>query len=247
MRIPLSNRLRRREHAEIAALQDEVVEALYSRFPECNLVLHGGTAIWRCYDGNRFSEDLDFYGARGALASGFKEKFLAVMASLGFTVSKFKQTENTVFAKVSSGGAEIRVEISFGGEARGPRGVHSEKSSASVVAGEFEKTDGGALTVLVLSPAALLKEKMAAYSSRFFVRDFYDVYFLSRLVDDAEALRSLKSFLAGAKKPVDERNLETLVYSGVAPSFKQMTETLSSRAGTAKTSGKERKNAGEVK
>ena len=59
MIIPLHKRLRKRAHVELALLQDEVMEILYGI--ENGLVLHGGTAIWRCYGGNRFSEDLDFY------------------------------------------------------------------------------------------------------------------------------------------------------------------------------------------
>lgn len=35
------------------------METLYRIFP--GGALHGGTAIWRCYSGNRFSEDVDAY------------------------------------------------------------------------------------------------------------------------------------------------------------------------------------------
>lgn len=222
MRIPLSNRLRRKAHAEIAALQDEVVEALYAAFPETKFVLRGGTAVWRCYGGNRFSEDLDFFTV-SVLPPGFKESFFAAMRALGLEVTKFKRTANTVFAKISGGGGvEIRVEVSTA--------CGAEKRGVSVA--EFEKADGGVTDVYALSAYALLKEKMAAFASRRFARDFYDVYFLSRLVEfDAVSRRELKEFLRDAKPPVDEQNLEVLVFSGVAPSFKQMVEVLSSRAG----------------
>jgi len=59
VKIPLEKRLKKRMDVEIAFLQDEVVEILYAI--ESRLVLHGGTAVWRCYGGNRLSEDLDFY------------------------------------------------------------------------------------------------------------------------------------------------------------------------------------------
>jgi predicted nucleotidyltransferase component of viral defense system len=32
---------------------------MYEKFP--NAVIHGRTAIWRCYGSNRFSEDVDVY------------------------------------------------------------------------------------------------------------------------------------------------------------------------------------------
>ncbi|MFH1246948.1 MAG: nucleotidyl transferase AbiEii/AbiGii toxin family protein, partial [Candidatus Micrarchaeota archaeon] len=61
MNFPLANKLKKRLHLETATLQDEVVDLIYSI---SSPVLHGGTAIWRCYAGNRFSEDLDFYMPR---------------------------------------------------------------------------------------------------------------------------------------------------------------------------------------
>ncbi|TDA31485.1 MAG: hypothetical protein DSO04_03905 [Hadesarchaea archaeon] len=71
-KIPLYLRMRRERHRKVAVLQDMVVEALYRAFPRA--VLHGGTAIWRCYSGNRFSEDLDVHlGSREGLENLFRE------------------------------------------------------------------------------------------------------------------------------------------------------------------------------
>jgi len=53
-KIPLHLKLKRKSHKDIARLQDIVIDVLYKIFP--NAILHGGTAIWRCYNGNRFSE-----------------------------------------------------------------------------------------------------------------------------------------------------------------------------------------------
>jgi len=58
-RIPLGLRIKRKRHREIAFLQDIIVEKLYEIFSKA--VIHRETAIWRCYDGNRFSEDIDVY------------------------------------------------------------------------------------------------------------------------------------------------------------------------------------------
>ena len=57
--IPLNLRLKKKTEKEIAYAQDVILGEIYKFFP--NAVLHGGTAIWRCYNGRRFSEDLDFY------------------------------------------------------------------------------------------------------------------------------------------------------------------------------------------
>lgn len=59
MAIPLILRIKRKKHRELAGLQDILIENIYEILPET--VLHGGTAIWRCYLGNRFSEDIDIY------------------------------------------------------------------------------------------------------------------------------------------------------------------------------------------
>ena len=61
-KIPLNLKLRKKEHKRIAYIQDILVEELYTLFPEA--IIHGGTAIWRCYNGNRFSEDVDVYLSR---------------------------------------------------------------------------------------------------------------------------------------------------------------------------------------
>lgn len=207
MKIPLLNRLRRQAHKDVALLQDELVEIIYSFFLDCKPVFHGGTAIWRCYAGNRFSEDLDFYAKP---AGDFKQRFLAKAGERGLTVAKFKETQNLVFCKVSDGKAEVRLEIN--------------KQGKKGAAGEYEKADGGFLTIFVLSASELLKEKMLAYENRRFIRDVYDVYHLAQNagVDDA----ALKKFVASLKPPLDEENLQVIVYSGVAPSFKQIKERL---------------------
>jgi predicted nucleotidyltransferase component of viral defense system len=57
--IPLSLRIKKESHRKIAQAQDLIIEEVYKKFDRA--VLHGGTAIWRCFNGKRFSEDLDFY------------------------------------------------------------------------------------------------------------------------------------------------------------------------------------------
>jgi predicted nucleotidyltransferase component of viral defense system len=226
LKLPLSNRLRRRAHRDVAELQDEIIELLYAVFPEARFVLHGGTAVWRCFGGNRFSEDLDFYGS---LPEDFELRFRAAVEASGLRVVKFKRTANVVFAKISGGAggegeAEVRVEINAS--------AATEKAGESVV-GAFEKTDGGAIDVFVLSERALLEEKMAAFESRRLARDLYDVFFLSRTAFFDKALYSkLKAFavFAAENPPLDEENLEALVYSGATPSVKQMLGALRSRA-----------------
>lgn len=214
MSIPLRNRLKKRLHAEVASLQDEVVEVLYGI--ENGLVLHGGTAIWRCYGGSRFSEDLDFYCAS---PGKLEAELPARLSARGLELKKFKKTPNLIFCKVGNGEVEMRVEINF-------------SVAKSAIAAPYEKTDGGFMHVFTLPPEELLLEKMGVYKNRKFIRDIYDIYYLSALVKDGKTLKEkMRGFLSLLPEPVDERNLKTLVYAGAVPSLAQIVEVLRARFG----------------
>lgn len=205
MRIPLFNRLRKQFHREIAMLQDEVVEIVYALSPDA--VLHGGTTVWRCYSGNRFSEDLDFYLVP---KEKFREQLKKTLESRGLFLLKYKKTKSTIFSKISNGTVEIRLEVAI-------RNIREFEPRP------FERTDGSFIDVFTPSPEQLLLEKMEAYSNRKLIRDFYDIYTLSAIVSlDKKLSEKTLGFLEKAKKPLDEKNLKTIVFSGAIPSFEQM-------------------------
>lgn len=108
MQIPLANKLKKRMHTEIAALQDELVDIIYEIDKQA--VLHGGTAIWRCYNGNRFSEDLDFYSGS---SDDFRGYFETKLKNHALSLLKFKKTKNVIFSKISNGTVEVRFEINI--------------------------------------------------------------------------------------------------------------------------------------
>jgi len=205
MLIPLEKRLKKRLHIDVGLLQDEMVEVVYGL--DGKAVLHGGTAIWRCYQGNRFSEDLDFYIRKN---KRIENRFAEKVQRHGLHLLKFKKTANLCFAKVSNEGVEVRLEMNF-----------SSKKKGTVK--PFERVDGSLSNVLTLEPKELIVEKMQAYKNRRFVRDLYDVFFLTRHVEKPAGIRKeVQAFLQGIKKPVDEKNLKTIVFSGAIPSFEQM-------------------------
>lgn len=209
MKIPLFKRLRKRLHRDLALLQDEVVDIVYGISQDA--VLHGGTAIWRCYQGNRFSEDLDFYLKTG---KKFKEEFSRRALSSGLEMLKFRQTANTVFSSVSNGTVEVRLEMAL-------------RTAKNPVVRPYEKADGSHMDVFTLSPESLLLEKIAAYRNRKLVRDFYDIYFLNVKVTEEEVVeKDIRALLAEGVEPVDEKNLRTLIYSGAIPSYGQMLNAL---------------------
>ena len=207
MRVPLEKRLRKRAQVDIGHLQDEVVDILYTISED--MVLHGGTAVWRCYKGNRFSEDLDFYGELPL------HSFRREVVERGLKLRKAKETENLIFSKISDGRAEVRVE------------VNKNKSKGIVCA--YEKMDGTFIDIYTLPPDALIMEKIEAYTSRKFIRDLYDIYHLVRNYEISQETReALRAFVASIEPPADEGVLKALIYSGLPPSFKAMVSFLRS-------------------
>lgn len=212
MKLPLFNKLKKRQHKELALLQDEIADIIYRISDDA--VLHGGTAIWRCYNGLRFSEDLDFYLIPD---KNFEDSLSSEIESRGLTISKFRKTGNSIFSKIVNDGVEVRLEIAL----RLPRKFEPKP---------FEKTDGSFFDVFTLSASDLMEEKMNAYSNRKLIRDFYDVYFLSNLAEPENfPSKKLKEFLNILPQPADEKNLKTLVFSGAVPSFDQMLNILRGR------------------
>lgn len=212
MKIPLYNRLKRQLHRDIASLQDQVVEIVY-RLDE-NAVLHGGTAIWRCFQGNRFSGDLDFYLLP---KNGFKELLAEEITSLGLTLAKFKKTQNAIYSKITRDSLTIAFEAAL-------------RKFKNPVVKEYEKVDGGYLDVFLPSAEDLLLEKLAAFKDRRLIRDIYDVYHLKMFVEDKpEFSKKVAGMLKSLPEPIDESDLKNLVLVGAVPSYAQMVETLKRR------------------
>ena len=210
MNIPISNRLKKRLHVETAVLQDELLDVVYAL--EENAVLHGGTTIWRCYGGNRFSEDLDFYFP---VTEEFERRLVTKLKERNLQLLKYKKTENVLFAKISDGNVEVRLE------------VNSVAKNIRAIAKAYEKVDGNYIDIFTLSAEGLILEKISAYQSRKLIRDIYDIYHLTRYVEkDGLVKEQIRKFVSTIAKPLDEENLGVIVYSGAVPSFKQMIEAI---------------------
>ena len=135
----------------------------------------------------------------------------------GLVLQKFKKTENLVFCKISNGTVEVRVEINFAVDKR-------------AVARQYEKADGSLMDVFTLSEEELILEKISGYEVRKFIRDIYDVYYLSgHIKDNSKVQNRLKKALLILPEPVDESNLRVLLYSGAMLSFSQIAESLKRR------------------
>ncbi|MBI2110303.1 nucleotidyl transferase AbiEii/AbiGii toxin family protein [Candidatus Woesearchaeota archaeon] len=208
--LPLILRLKRESHKQIALAQDIIVQEMYKIFNDA--VLHGGTAIWRCYKGKRFSEDIDVY------LKGEAEKinlFFSNLEKRGFTIKKKKIGENSLFSLLSINRTEVRFEALF--------------KKKSGVLKEYETAEGNLITVYTLAPEEFINEKAEAYLKRLKVRDLYDVFFLLRYAQHKDKVKlSLQKITKGFKAPRDEKDLKILILEGVVPNVQDMKEYIKS-------------------
>lgn len=209
--IPLILRLKKNSHKEIAKAQDLIVETLYNIFN--NAVFHGGTSIWRCYKGNRFSEDIDVY-----LTKDLKKinEFFDLLEKKGFIIEKKKITENSIYSTLKFNRENVRFEAIF------------KKINGSLK--EYETVEGNFLTVYALKPEELIEEKVNAYLNRQKIRDLYDIFFLLRYVENLSSVKKeLKELIVKFKNPEDESNLKVLILEGLVPSKEKMLEYIKNK------------------
>lgn len=202
-RIPLQVRLKREAHRKIALAQDLIVREVYSIFNKA--VLHGGTAIWRCYSGNRFSEDLDFYLPRDKEKI---EKLFENLNKIGFEIKKKKVSENSIYSELELDRTSVRLEATF--------------QNIPGVLCDYELAEGNFISIYSLTPEAFLAEKINTYLKRFKVRDLWDIFFLLKSAKNLKQVKELEALIKNYKKPIDEDNLKVIILEGIVPSAPEM-------------------------
>ena len=202
--IPISLKLKKKIEKDMAFAQDVVVEELYNNIQDA--VLHGGTAIWRCYSGNRFSEDIDAYIKKNIEKI---DKFFESLQKKGFKITKKRIKENSVYSELLFQNVPLRFEATF----------QDKKSTFKV----YETSKSTFINVNTLLPEELIIEKVSSYTNRLKIRDLYDIYFLLNLVEDRNKIELvLKKFLKEFKYPKDEKDLAHIIISGAVPTSDQL-------------------------
>lgn len=201
--------IRKKHQREIGLAQDLIVESIYQFFPKA--VLHGGTLIWRCFKGNRLSEDLDFYLEKR------KEKklkeFFESLKTKGFKIKKLRIKEKSVYSKLSYGRIEIRVEIVF--------------KKVKGVLMDYECLDGRIIPIKGLDAKDLILEKISAFITRKKIRDLYDIYYLLKFVKPSKNIKkALSELIEKFEKPKDEKELEKVILYGYVPKSKEIIKYL---------------------
>ncbi len=199
MEEPIESALKSPAQLEVARLQDLIIQLVTDN---TSAVLHGGTAIWRCYDGKRFSEDIDLYVRKETDL----KKLVNRIAQSGLHITFNRERRGTSYYDVSDGLTDLSLQAKI-------------NKSKGILA-SYGKTNGVKIEVYSLSPEILMLEKIDAYSDRGFIRDVYDMMILAKQVTGKEQLiKPLRAFLSGIQNPKDENILKNLVYSGPIPSF----------------------------
>ena len=211
---------------EKAKLEDVLVELLYSRYN--SLVFHGGTSIWRCHGGNRFSRNMDFYlhaKTKEEKAQHYK-KFSEFLKDSGFLIKEkgYEKATDTMHFLVESN-TKMKIDINF----KYKKGTEFD----------YTKIDGSKIVVLSLSPLELLNEKTAAYEDKLNatqklkqteVQDLYDIYYLTSLVKNADAktVKQLKALIGKIERtpPPNIGSLGHLIIAGLPPTFDLMINTI---------------------
>lgn len=209
---------------EKAKFEDVLTELLYSKYK--TLVFHGGTAIWRCYNGNRFSRDIDlYYNARGVSAKECYKEFTDFFEGKKFTIKSKSYNNNTktmqfLVEAVIKMKVDINLNYRFG------------------IPEEYSRVDGSKIIVLALTPLKLLNEKINAYKDKISnfnafrqpeVQDLYDIYYLTTIIKrDAKTADRLTNLLQSinGNPPPNIRSLQSLILFGIAPTFEFMMKSI---------------------
>lgn len=216
MKLPIIKLLKTRGYRELASFQDSVVDILYK--VDNTVIMHGGTAIWRCYGGNRFSNDIDIYLSSSERLEEIKHSIKDMSSNYNVKVEKIKTTGNLIFIGLSLDDLYLKVEINY------------KKHGLTPIATRFENVDGTYTEILTLSCEDLILEKIAAYEDRLFARDIYDIYILVDHVLESDRIKNtVLKFLENIKRPVSEPDLRTIIYTGPIPSFENMVKHIKGR------------------
>jgi predicted nucleotidyltransferase component of viral defense system len=206
------NRLRKRTHRDIALLEDVIVRIIYGI--DNTAEIHGGTAIWRCYNGRRFSKDIDVYIASQEKWQEFKEKIADIARDYNAEVVKLKDTGNLIFIDLLMDGIYSEIDINYKSYYKEP------------MIRQYENLDGTFFEVLTLPPQVLILEKISAYNDRKSITDLYDISILVDYVDIEKVKRQLSAFIRSIEKPEElgeeEERLKDLIFEGPVPSFKSI-------------------------
>jgi predicted nucleotidyltransferase component of viral defense system len=215
---PIMNRLTRTDFLALAEMQDRFIDMIYSF--DKDFVLHGGTAIWRCYGGNRFSFDIDGYMRSRKEFDLLRNNITWEMAKKGIRLKNIWTMETGglfIYIPVMDA-IDLKVELV------------KAKQKINPIRVNYERVDGSLFSVLTLTAEDFILEKINAYESRRYIRDLYDIYQLISKVENQNRIkRKLRRFIDAINPPINEHELDPIIISGVTPTVKDMVKYIDGR------------------
>lgn len=209
---PIELALKSEEQVRLARLQDVVVQVLFEL--DQKLVMHGGTAIWRCYNGNRFSEDIDLYASDKAIESLVNQlPWQQTKRGLRLDYPKYSDSNREFY--LSNEFSKVKVQ------------VQKPVKGLKAIQMPYKKADGTNFVINTISVNDFIFEKITAYESRYYIRDLYDIYHMViGYPINSKSKTGLKKFLRRIKEPKEANSLKEFVYVGNAPSFDEMIKAI---------------------
>jgi len=208
------------EYRRKAVLEDMLIGMMFrysSRF-----TFHGGTCVWRCCNGNRFSRDVDFYyDLAGKDRSDFTKELVKYIKEGGITVKEkgYSNTTDTLSIVVETN-TKCKLDINF-------RYKEGSPIDYSMVDGSLMKVIGLTAEELMGEKIGVQMEKSARGTSE--IQDLYDIWILKDRVTITPELGSgLSKVVEAARgsRPANAGSLNSLILSGVAPSVDQILDDI---------------------
>ena len=206
------------EYRKKAVLEDIIIDILYEEYGR-KITMHGGTCVWRCYGGKRFSRDIDLYLNKEALTIKYLKKTLFEQLrekNILIKQSRYFDSINTLSLIVQTN-TKVKLDINFnfveGGEI------------------DYLTVSGAKKLIIALSAEDLLKEKIETYLDKIKegkeeIQDLYDIWVLkdSVIKQSKESRYKLRLLLNKIKnkEPQNSKSLESLLIEGLSPSFEKM-------------------------
>lgn len=167
-------------NAEKDYLQDVMLFSLYSNIGK-ELVFKGGTALYKIYKLNRFSEDLDFTLNYKINIEKISSKILSDLMLLNIKgkIKEIKEFKNEINARfllngpLYRGGKETQCFIPLNISKREQTVLEPKKESVISLYKEIPNFE-----VFVMQEEEILAEKVRAIFQREKARDIYDLWFL---------------------------------------------------------------------
>lgn len=207
------------EYRKKAVLEDMLVGVVY-RYSN-RFTLHGGTCVWRCYKGNRFSRDVDFYfDLAGRDRSEFTKDLVKHLKGAGFLIKEKGYSLTDTLSVVVETNTKCKLDINF-----------KYKEGNAI---DYMMVDDSMMKVIGLSADALIEEKINVHIEKTQkgaseIQDLYDVWLLKDKVKLSHDIMERLRFLAETTKksrPSNANSLSALILSGLAPSVEQMLDDI---------------------